>query len=449
MKLEELIKQHEGKTFEFKANIDSKAKLLATIIAFSNTAGGKLVIGVDDKSRQIIGINDPILAEESLANFISDTVEPHIVPNIEIVAWRNTHIIVVDIYPGPARPYYIKSKGVESSTYYRVGSTNRLADREIISMLKRTLSSRSYDEEVYYELNSEAIDFRLASEFFKPYRALTEKDYYSLGILVKEHSTTYPSIGGLLLFGKNKLKLFPDAWMQVGCFLGEDKSSILDSQEIKDSLPAIVETSMKFVQKHLLSSIRINGTTNEEVWSIPKIAIREAVINAIVHADYSLSGAPLRISIFKTRIEIENPGMLPLGLTIEDITSGISKIRNRVITRVFHELHLIEKWGSGIQRMISACETAGLAPPKFEELGTRFRVTLYSKPIKPAFLDKIEIKISELLLSHGALSTKDIAQFIGLSTRSVRSKLLQMLEKGKLVEISRNENDPKKKYALK
>jgi ATP-dependent DNA helicase RecG len=141
--------------------------------------------------------------------------------------------------------------------------------------------------------------------------------------------------------------------------------------------------------------------------------------------------------------------MLPLGLTIEDITSGVSKLRNRVIARVFHELHLIEQWGSGIQRMISACNNAGLAPPKIEEVGARFRVTLYGQSTKPVMLDAIETKLLELVSAHGELSTKDLAQFMELSTRSIRIRLVQLLEKGKLVEIAKSKTDPKKKYALK
>jgi ATP-dependent DNA helicase RecG len=107
MKIEEIIQRHDGKTLEFKANMNSKAKMLATIIAFSNTSGGTLVIGVDDKTRQIIGIKDTVLAEESLSSFIYDTIEPQIMSSIEIVAWRDTHVIVVEVYPGSARPYHI------------------------------------------------------------------------------------------------------------------------------------------------------------------------------------------------------------------------------------------------------------------------------------------------------------------------------------------------------
>jgi ATP-dependent DNA helicase RecG len=91
-------------------------------------------------------------------------------------------------------------------------------------------------------------------------------------------------------------------------------------------------------------------------------------LNAIVHADYAQQGAPIRIALFDDRIEIENPGLLPFGLTIEDIMQGVSKLRNRVIGRAFHELHLIEQWGSGIQRMTAACQEAGLEAPRLESV---------------------------------------------------------------------------------
>ncbi|MBA8667850.1 putative DNA binding domain-containing protein [Holosporaceae bacterium 'Namur'] len=449
MKVEELIKQHESKILEFKENLNSKAKILATIIAFSNSSGGKLVIGINDKSHNIIGIQNPMLMEEALASLISDSIEPRILPNIDIIPWRDTHIIIVEVYPGPNRPYYLKSVGIESSTYVRVGSTNRLASQEIINVLKRSLSAKTFDEEIMYELNSEVINFRVASELFKPYRTLSEKDYYNLGIIAREQDKIYPSIGGILLFGEDRLKYFPDAWIQAGCFHGEDKSHIVDSQEIKDHLPIAVEQIITFIQKHLLTSITIEDIRNKEVWSIPKVAIREGIINSIVHTDYSLGGSPIRVSIFNNRIEIENPGLLPIGLTVEDITSGISKVRNRVIARVFQELHLIEKWGSGVQRMISSCVNAGLPAPKFEEIGTHFRVTLYKyRTNKPIILDNVENKIIELILTRGPLSTKEIADNIGFSARSIRSRLLQMIEKGKIVEIAKNPNDPKKKYDI-
>src|SRR5690606_30595320 len=120
--------------------------------------------------------------------------------------------------------------------------------------------------------------------------------------------------------------------------------------------------------KHTLHGATIGRVRRKDTRNLPPVAIREAVINAIVHADYAQRGAPIRIAIFDDRIEIENPGLLPFGLTVEDLEEGISKLRNRVIGRVFNSLGLIEQWGSGVQRMMSACREAGLTPPVFEEL---------------------------------------------------------------------------------
>ena len=168
----------------------------------------------------------------------------------------------------------------------------------------------------------------------------------------------------------------PDAWIQAGRFEGADKSRIVDRAEIR-SLPApAIEEAIAFVHKHALHGAEIGPVRRKEGWSLPPEAVREAIINAVAHTDYAQRGAPLRLSILDNRLEVENPGLLPFGLTIEDLPRGVSKLRNRVIGRVFHALGLIEQWDSGIQRMIAACRDAGLAAPVFEELATRFRVTI-------------------------------------------------------------------------
>ncbi|HXN49479.1 MAG TPA: ATP-binding protein, partial [Bryobacteraceae bacterium] len=132
-------------------------------------------------------------------------------------------------------------------------------------------------------------------------------------------------------------------------------------------------------------------------------------MNAIVHADYAQQGAPIRLALFDDRIEIENPGLLPFGLTIEDIMQGVSKLRNRVIGRVFHELHLIEQWGSGIQRMTAACVEAGLAAPKLEEIGMHFRVTISSARVARPAADATDQRILDLLGDGSARSTAAVA----------------------------------------
>jgi ATP-dependent DNA helicase RecG len=297
-------------------------------------------------------------------------------------------------------------------------------------------------------LNSEALDFRVASELFAPYRKLTRTDWNTLRVPTKHQGRQVPTIGGLLLFGKDRFSLFPDAWIQAGRFAGTTRTRLSDSLEIRSAFPRAAEEAMRFAQKHLTHESIIRGVRREERWSVPLVAIREAVMNAIVHADYSEHGAPIRLAVFDDRIEIDNPGLLPFGLTVEDIQQGVSKLRNRVIGRVFHELRLIEQWGSGIQRMASACQDAGLGAPKLEELGSHFRVTIATAQVRAASLDTIDRKITDLLRKAGALSTAAIARHSGLSQRATLTRLKSLKARGVLAEIGTGPHDPKRQYVL-
>jgi predicted HTH transcriptional regulator len=183
-------------------------------------------------------------------------------------------------------------------------------------------------------------------------------------------------------------------------------------------------------------------------WSVPPEAVREAIINAVVHADYAQRGAPIRLSIFDDRLEIENPGLLPFGLTIEDLPRGVSKLRNRVIGRVFHALGLIEQWGSGVQRMTAACEAAGLPAPVFEEIATRFRVTIATTQVGPRVVEDTDQTILDALGGAKGLATSEIATMIGLSPRATRTRLARLVGRGLVREIGTGPQDPRRRYFL-
>lgn len=178
----------------------------------------------------------------------------------------------------------------------------------------------------------------------------------------------------------------------------------------------------------------------------PPVAVREAIVNAVVHADYSQRGAPIRIAIFDDRLEIENPGILVPGLTLRDVLGGVSKLRNRVIGRVFRELGLIEQWGSGITRIREACRSAGLAEPLFEEAGMRFRVTLYSARREAPSTDPVDASALDALRGADGLTTSQVAAAIGRTPRATRARLLKLIEQGLVVEIGSGPNDPQRRY---
>lgn len=446
MNIETIIRLNEGKTLEYKENSDTRQNILKTIVAFSNTAGGCLIIGVRDKDKAIVGISDPLLEEESITNLINDCIEPKIVPNIEIQSYRNKHVLIVEIFPGPGKPYFLKKYGQENGVFYRVGSTNRVADLSIIEELKRSVSHQHYDETPIPELNPEAIDFRVASEFFAKKKKLTPKNLETLDLVTTYRGTKVPTVGGIVLFSHLREKYFPDCWIQAGIFQGETKSKILDTVEIHDFPLNAIELCLEFVRKYSFKSYEIKAAQREEKWSAPMIAIREAIINAFAHMDYSQRGAPIRLSIFENRIEVENPGLLPFGLTIEDLDENVSKIRNRVIVRVMDELGYVEKWGSGIQRMKDDCESLGLPAPEFKEVAARFRVTFYTTTQESPKLDDTNIAIIETLKASGGLTTTQIASMLNLSPRTIRARLNELKRFQLVVEVGTGPFDPNKKY---
>jgi predicted HTH transcriptional regulator len=448
MDLKTLLANAEGKTLEFKRDLSSPSGALRTVIAFANTAGGTLLIGVEDGTRRVCGVTDPLAMEERLANLLSDGVSPHLLPEIEILPWRTSHVVAVQVFPSPGRPHFIKSAGVEAGSYVRVGSTNRRADAELLEELRRSSLGRSFDEQAVPELDSEDIDFQVASEYFSPVRKLRKPDLQTLRILVPHQGRHVPSVAGVLLFGRDRETRFPDAWIQAGRFAGTDKTRIVDTARIHGPLPQQVEDAVRFVQKHGLHGYDIGSVRRTDSWSLPPVALREAIVNAVVHADYSQRGAPIRLALFDDRVEIENPGLLPPGLTIDDLRRGVSKLRNRVIGRVFHELGLIEQWGSGIQRMTSACRDAGLPEPELEELGNRFRLTLRTERGRLPRLDAIDQAILDALSDGVGLSTQEISRHIERTPRATRTRLGSLVERGLVREVGSGPQDPKRRYFL-
>jgi predicted HTH transcriptional regulator len=407
------------------------------------------VIGVEDASRRVKGLPDVLKEEERLASIVSDGIQPRLVPEIEVLGFRRTQVLAVKVYPSSLRPHCLARLGPDKGVYVRIGSTNRPAGREITESLRREVRLESYDEQPLPRLNSEAIDFRAASECFAPVRRLVARDLRTLRLVVAHQGRHVPTIGGVLLFGKTRARDFPDAWLQAGAFAGRDRSRIDDSQEFHRHLPLLVEDALSFSGKHLRRGVSIRGSRSVSRTEIPPVAVREAVVNALVHADYSQRGSPVRIAVFDDRLEVENPGLLPMGLTVEEAVRGVSIIRNRVLARFFKELGLIEQWGGGFQRMIAACREAGLPDPGFEELGTHFRVTLWRKggPVR-AELDARDLAILKALKKEGGLATHQVAKHLGLSERAARTRLAALVASGRIVESGTSAKDPRKKYLL-
>lgn len=447
--LEALLASPKGETLEFKRDLSSPDGAIRAVVAFANTAGGTIVIGVEDSTRRVRGIKDPVLLAEQAANLISTLITPRVVPDIEVYPWRKTYLVTITVHPTWTGPHHITRLGPKNGVFVRVGASNRLADAPLIAQIERLARNESYDEQPMPHCKADDIDFDAAAALFKPIRKLVKQDLLTLRVLTKHNGRIVPTVGGMFLFGIDRLHHFPDAYIKAGLFDGAGRHRILDSAEIQALLPAAVDEALTFVRKQLRQEIVIGrgGTARHtEKWTVPEAALREAIVNAVVHADYAQRGSPIRIAVFDDRIEIDSPGLLIPGLTIEDLWRGVSKLRNHVLGRIFHELDLIEKWGSGIRRMRAECEGAGLAIPTLEEIGTHFRVTLSTVPSISPVLNETDSKIVAWLAGVGGASTRQVAEQLNMSVRNARLKLAALSKRGAIAEIGSSATDPQRRY---
>lgn len=447
--IEDLLTKEEGKTLEFKENTKSLQKIVQTVVAFANTAGGMLIVGIKDKTKEIIGLNDILEEEERIANAIADSVSPLLIPSLQLHTWRDRDLLIISVSHGFG-PYFIKSKGINAGTYIRLGSTNRLADTATISEIQKLKEHKYFDEQPNFDCEIDKINLDLAKELFaKVSKKLTDKSAKSLGLIVQYHAKEWPSNAAILLFSNHYKDFFPDAVIRLGRFLGKDKSNIIDQQNLEVPISTALDPIIAFIRRHTSVAAEIVTSRRKDIPQYHAVVIREAIVNALLHTDYSIKGASIQIAIFDDRIEITNPGCLPFGLSFEAALSGISQLRNRIIGRVFRELNLIEQWGSGLGRMLNICQQQGVSLPKFEELGNFFRTTLYHGSSKTPEFEAWRKEIVEYLKIQKEIFPKQAQQLWNVTSRTTSSRLKTMCEEGILVEISTGPFDPLKKFSLR
>lgn len=446
--IEKLIAQNEGKTFELKENTKSLPKIIQTIIAFANTSGGTILVGVKDRTKEVVGIANILNEEERIANAIADSIEPLLTPNLQLCSWRNRDLLVIHV-PYSIGPFYSKSKGMINGTFIRFGSTNRLADQSTIDAIIRSKQHLFYDELPCHQTTENDLKLDMAKGLFqKVNKKFTKSNAKSLGILVLNQEHLLPSIGGILLFGDSdkRKEIFPNAMVRCAKFEGIKKINFVDKLDIHEPLPFTVDLVLEFIKKHTTIGYEIGNIRGKELPQYPPKVIREAVINSIVHADYSVKGSSIQVAIFDDRIEITNPGMLPFGLSMETALSGFSQLRNKIIGQSFRELQIIESWGTGLGRMKELCQKQGIPEPHFEEVDNYFKVTLFHKKQLDQIRESWEIDIIKHIDSNGEITAKNAQKLWKVTSRTTSSRLKKMVKDGTLVEIGTGPYDPFKTF---
>ncbi len=314
---------------------------------------------------------------------------PNILPEIYVQNVDGKLLLVVEIYKGSLLPYYLKNKGKLNGTYIRIGTTNRLADENIIQELERQRMGKTFDEEENYSVTPEKIDLTpIYKEFEKIDKSVSISQLRNLKLFKNIYGKDIPTNALLIITGN-----LENTGIKCARFKGTTSDIFLDKKEFSADAFSNLNNAILFLKNHLNLEANIEGLKRVEQYEIPLVVLREALLNAIIHRDYTRN-SDIKVAVYDDMVEIVSPGGLPNGLTVTDVFEGRSELRNKIIAKVFKELGYVETWGTGIKRIEKMCKNNNIKF-EFKENSNFVSVIFYR--------DKIVNKVQE---SSGKVSEK-------------------------------------------
>lgn len=395
------------------------------IIAFANTSGGKIYIGIDDDG-EIVGIKDVDFELTKITNMVRDSISPDITMFIDykIDNKNGCDILEIHVGSGNKKPYYIRKKGLKSTgVYVRQGMSTVPASEDNIKKMIKEADGDSYEK--MRSTNQDLTFEVLHGEFSKRDLPLAKSHFINLGLMT-QNDNLYTNLG-LLLSEQNVHTI------KVAFFQGIDKAIFRDRKEFDGS----ILKQMNEVYDHLMKYNRLKGEIigleRHDNYDYPEVALREALLNTIVHRDYSFSGSIL-ISILDDRIEFVTIGGLVHGIELEDIYMGISQSRNEKLANVFHRLNLIEAYGTGISKILKSYSKFGITP-LFEVSKNAFKLTLFNTNYRSEIgnLNDNEQIVIRLFSKLEKVTRRDVEQAVSVS-QTMAGKILKSLSEKKLIE---------------
>ena len=371
---------------------------MKTVIAYANCHGGRIVFGVDDETLEVVGMEPDIIFQtmDAITNAISDSCEPKIYPDVTLQTIEDKTVIVVEIHPGSMRPYYIKARGLIEGTYVRVAGTTRHAEEYMLKELILEGQNRYFDSELCRELKitDEEID-TLCREMKETamkntwqnsektaIREVTRNVLLTWGVLKEDNGKIFPTNAYALLTGKTKNQPV----IQCAVFKGKTRAYFVDRREFAGPIQKQVNAAFQYVLEKINMGMQIKGIYRQDVYELPIDSVRELIANAVAHRSY-LEPGNIQVAIFDDRLEVTSPGMLLNTVSIEKMKEGYSKLRNPAIASAFAYMKIIEKWGTGIPRILRECVDYGLPEPQLIDFDGDFRVNMYRKQKKESTLE--------------------------------------------------------------
>jgi len=413
-----------------------KDEYLKWVCGFANASGGKIFIGKNDKG-EITGLNNSKKLLENLPNKIQN----HLGILCDIFLHKENGKSYIEIV---VKPYDVPIS-YQGKYYYRSGSTKQELKGNTLNNFLLQKAGKTWDDILEPKAEIDDIDLQTIESFknnaFKSKRMPYIKDETNIkvildNLLLLENDRLKRA--AVLLFGKNPVRFYINAFIKIGRF-GKTSDDLLFQEIVEGNIFELADKTLEILdKKFLISKITYEGLHRVEKWEYPYNAIRETIINAIVHRDYM--GAPIQISVYDDKMVVWNEGELPANMTIEDLKGPhSSRPHNPILASVFFKGGLIEAWGRGTVKIINECVRAGLPEPTIETAFGGIQVTLYKNfldvtKLIELGLNKRQIKAIEFLKENIKITNSEYQKLNSVSKATATRDLTELLEKYKLIE---------------
>jgi ATP-dependent DNA helicase RecG len=425
--------EEESSTLELKRDLPKNDQIVKTIIGFSNQSGGKLIVGVADNGA-IVGIpeEEATSAIEYLSYSIYTAATPTILPDVYTQTIDGKTLLIIEVSSGANKPYFRKQEGLEKGTYIRLGRSTVRATIDLIDELKWQAHGKSFDCLPVYRTSEDDLDHQKIEEFLetrkdRDSKKITKDALMSYYLVIQEHQHTYATTAGILLFGKRPQHFFTEAMIICSHFKGTEGREAIASVDCVGTLFEQFETAYEFILSRLSKSFVIKGPRREETLEIPPEAIREALLNLLVHRNYHYS-SPGKIAIYRDRIEFFSPGIFSNPTIVNNLQSGFSYIRNVAICKVFREADYIEKIGSGFITIFNSYKKWELKTPSVIEGEGFVKCILPRIKAQAEEIDDLSL-IMDLFETTNEINISDVMSRLKLARATAGRKLNALVKK--------------------
>lgn len=423
----------ESQYIELKRELTKDIK--KEIIAFANTTGGTIYIGIEDDGN-IIGLKNANKDLEAISGMIREGIKTDLTlyTKIYIEKINEKDIVIIKIESAPNKPYYLAEKGMKSSgVYLRHGNASIPATDEAIRKMLLENNSNSFEERVS---NNQNLNFNYITTLFNNKNIILNETKFKT-LHIKNSDNLFTNLG---------LLLSDECPFSIKCAIynGNDKLEFKDRKEFNGSILKQVNEVFEYLELFNKTSGKIVGLERIDIKDYPEYALRESLLNAIIHRDYNFTGSIL-ISLYDDRFEIVSLGGLVKGISINDIYMGVSESRNPKLANIFYRLKYVESFGTGIERIIKSYKQYNLKP-LLQESDNAFLVMLpnvnykeVKEKILPSNLTQQE-QILEYLTKYGKISRIIVEEMLDISKTRANDILYDMISKDLIAKQGNGKN---------